>query len=27
VTSCLLWRQRWMMLYAKHINRPLALER
>ena len=27
VTSCLLWRHRWMTLYAKPINRPLALER
>ena len=26
VTSCLLWRHRWMTLYAKHINRPLVLE-
>jgi hypothetical protein len=26
VTSCLLWRHRWITLYAKPINRLLALE-
>ena len=26
VTSCLLWRHRWMTLYAKPINRPFLLE-
>jgi hypothetical protein len=26
VTSCLLWRHRWMTFYAKPTNRPLALE-
>jgi hypothetical protein len=26
VTSCVLWCHRWMTLYAKPINRPLALE-
>jgi hypothetical protein len=26
VTSCLLWRHRWMQFYTKFINRTLALE-
>ena len=26
VTSCLLWRHRWMRFYTKFINRTLALE-
>jgi hypothetical protein len=26
VTSCLLWRHRWMRFYTKFINRMLAVE-